>query len=487
MFYQQTNLLFLAALLFSVGFSLFLPGEVRADDEAVDMIVELISGSDTDMRNLALQQIREKAPGEDATMRFVELLPKLPSDVQVMLIDALGERGDATARPAILKLLNSDTEAIRVMATRALSSLAGPSDIRVLAKMAATGSNSEKEAARYSLRQLCGKEMNTAMIEALKSADTKSRIELIAALSDRNVKESLPVVLKSMNDTDLAVRLAVLDALRIMADENHTALILERLKSTNDNSERKRAELALLATCRRGRMKCTETVIAGFNEADVATRISLMHALAFAGGPEALNEIVTCLKDDDEGVRGEAVRVLAGWRDPAAIPHLKELARNVKNLRNHVLAIRGITRLASPGTDHPADISMLSEAMELATRKEEKVLVLGTLGTIPTLESLALVASCLDQPAIAEDAGFAAVLIAEKISGGSINQVRAVMQKVTKTVRSKETRDRAEKILEASQPQASALDPFGIIITVVNIPKVVIHGINSKWQRSLHS
>lgn len=419
----------------------------------VDMIVELVSGSDDDMRMLAIQQIREEVPGKDATKRFVELLPTLPPEVQVKLIDALEERGNVAARPAILKMLDSTTEAIRAMAARALSGVASPADIPVLAKVAATGSDPEKKAARHSLRQLRGDAMNAAMTEALKRADAKPRIELIAALMYRDVKESVPVVVKSADDSDVAVRLAVLASLRAMGDETHTAVIVKRLKSAKDKSERKQAALALLATCKRGQTKCADAVIAGFDGADAATCIFLMRALPLAGGPKSLNAIVARLKDDDESVSAEAVRVLAGWPDPAAITQLKGLARDVKNLRNHVLAIRGIVRLASPGKDRPADFATLSETMKLATRKEEKVLVLGALCTIPTPESLALVASGLDQPALMEDAGFVAVLIAEKISGGHEGQMRAVMQKVAESVQSEKTRDRAKKVLEASQPQ----------------------------------
>ncbi len=451
--FQHANCLLFIALLLPVCLVYFLAGETRAaDEDAVNMIVELISGSDNDMRMLALQQIRENVPGADATKRFVELLPKLPPDMQVKLIDALGDRGDATAHPTILNLLNSDSAAIRATAARALSGMASPADIPALARMAATGSVPEKEAARYSLRQLRGDEMNTAMIAALKSSDTKLRIELISVLTDRNVKESLPEILKSMDDSDLEARLAVLNALRGMGDENHTVMLVKRIKSAKDKSERKQAELALLATCRRGRAKCEQAVIEGFDGADAATSISMMQALALTGGPKSLNEIVTRLKDKDENIRAEAVRVLAGWPDPAAIPYLKELAGDDKNVKNHVLAIRGIVRLASPGKDRPADLATLGEAMKLATRKEEKVLVLGTLGRIPTLESLRLVASGLDQPMIAEDAGFVAVRIAEKIVGDNPSQVRPVMQKVTETVQNQETRDRAKKILDASRP-----------------------------------
>ncbi len=447
----------LTTLLFSAGLVPFLTGAaVAADDEVVEMIVELIKGSDPDMRMLAFQQIREEVPGKDATRHFVALLPTLPADIQTELIDALGERGDASARPMILEMLNSKTEAMRVMAARALAGLASPVDIPALAKLAATGSDPERKAARHSLRQLRGNAMNAAMIEALKNADAKSRVELITALTDRHVKESVPALLKNAHDPDRSLRLAVLDALRAMADEKHTALIVKRLKSAQDKAERKQATLTLLAICKRGRTKCAQAVIAGLTGADTATRISLMRALPLAGGPKSLNEIVARMQDKDKAVSAEAVRVLAGWPDTTATVHLKKLARNIKNLRDHVLAVRGIVRLASPGKDQPADLATLSEAMKLATRKQEKVLVLGALGTVRTSASLALVAACLDQPAIAEDAGFAAVLIAEKISAGNRDQVRAVMQKVVETVQREKTRDRAKKTLEPSHTHPAA-------------------------------
>jgi HEAT repeat protein len=345
-------------------------------------------------------------------------------------------------------MLNSESTAMRAMAARTLSNLASPSDIPTLAKIAATGSAQEKEAARHSLRQLRGNKMNAAMTEALNGADAKPRIELITALVDRNVKESLPAVVKSADDPDLGVRLAVLEALRAMADENYTAVIVKRLKAAEDTSERKQAALTLRTTCRRGQAKCAETVIAGFDGVDAQTRIVLMHALAEAGGPKSLNEIVARLEDVDMDVRTEAVRVLSGWPELGATVHLTKLARDSENLRNHILAMRGLVRLASPGASRPADLALLSEAMKLARRKDEKVLVLGTLGTIATPESLALVTPHLEEPVLVEDAGFVAVLIAEKIIESNQDQVRSVMQKVVQSVQNEETRAGARKVLE---------------------------------------
>ncbi|MCP4451553.1 MAG: hypothetical protein GY809_08830, partial [Planctomycetes bacterium] len=379
----------------------------------------------------------------------------LPVDLQVKLIDALGGRGDPVARPAILKMLNSETEAIRDVAASALAGVASPSDIPVLARMAATGSDLEKKAARRSLRLLPGHDMNTAMGAALQDAEAQMKIELMSALVDRKVIESIPVILKSVHDADLTVRLAVLDALRAMAGAKQTAIIVTRLKSAQDKKERRQAALTLVATCRRGRTKCAPAVIAGFKDADAPTRIALMRALLEAGGPKSLNEIVGRLKDKDKTVSSEAVRILSNWPDRTAYTPLTTLAGDVKNLRNHILALRGIVRLAGPAKDRAGDFATLSKAMTLATRKEEKVLVLGALGTIPTWESLTLVASFLDQPSLAEDAGLAAVVIAEKIGKDKQDQARAVMQKVAKTVKREKTRDRAKKVLEAPQSKAS--------------------------------
>jgi len=440
--------------LLSIGLVCLLTGNARAADEEpnealLQMIVELISDSDRDMRALGLQQVREEAPGEAATKLFVELLPKLPPDGQAGLLEALGERGDAVARPTVLEMLENKEAAVRAAAVRALGGLGSAADVPVLAAKAATGADAEKSSARQSLVQLRGDDVNGAVVAALKDADAKMRVELIGVLAARNAKETLPKVMQSADDSDPAVRLAVLEALRYLADESHTERIIQILKTTKEDAERKQAELTLLVTCSRGREKCADAIVAGLDGADVPSQIALVRALARAGGAKALEAIVARMKDGDDSVRDEAVRMLTGWPDPAVTPHLKELAGNIENLRHHVLAIRGLVRLGSPQKKKAEDLAMLGEAMKLATRSEEKRLVLGVLGSTAAPESLALVSPSLDDPALSEEAGLAAVMIAEKIKEGSKDEIRAAMQKVIGNAKSQKTRDRSQKVLDS--------------------------------------
>ncbi len=428
--------------------SLSQAAQAEPNEPLVQMIVELINDKDRDMRALGFQQVREEVPGEAATKRFAALVKELPPDGKAGLLEALGDRQDAAARPTVLEMLGSQDPAVRTAALKALGSLGTVADVPLLAGKTATGSDPVKNAARGSLVRLRGDDVNGAIVAAMAKAEPDVRVALLGVLAARNARESLPDVLKSVKAEDPGVRSAALGALRFLADENDTAAIAGILKA-GDDAQRKKAELALLAVCSRGGQTSAKAIIAALADADVPSRIALLHGLARAGGAASLEAIVARLKDDDEAVRAEAVRMLSGWGDPAAVPHLLEIAKPSESLRHRVLAIRGLVRLASPRDDKPADLKMLSELIKLARRPQEKCLVLGVLGGVGTSESLALVTPALDDPTLAEEAGLAAVMIAEKMKDGDKSKIRAAMEKVRRQVKNQKVRDRAQKILKS--------------------------------------
>ena len=90
-----------------------------------------------------------------------------PRRKQADLLEALGERGDAVARPKVLELVDGKEEVVRVASLRALGGLGSAADVPILAKWAATGSDNEKSAALQSLVRLRGDDVNEAINEAL--------------------------------------------------------------------------------------------------------------------------------------------------------------------------------------------------------------------------------------------------------------------------------------------------------------------------------
>jgi len=422
--------------------------EQKPDDALIQMITELVSDSDRDMRALGFQQVREEAPGPAATKKFAEVLSKLPPEGQAGLLEALGDRGDAAALPAVQKSIESKSQPVRAAALGALGALGGKQDVPLLAKKAAAGSDAEKNAARKSLVRMRGDGVNAAIQAAMADAKGDVHIELLGVLAARNAKEALPAVFKSAKDTDPAIRQAALGALRFLAGEKDTAAVVGLLKAAPEGPERRTAELALLTLCSRASEACSGAVIAGLDDADPASRVVLLRALARSGGAKALETIAARLKDDNEAARDQAVRMLAGWPDAAAVPHLRRLAKG-DNLRHQVLAIRGLVRLAGPQGDKPADAKILAELMGLAKRPDEKRLVLGALGGVATADSLKLATSSLDDAALVEEAGLAAVMIAEKMKDADKAALRTAMEKVGKKVKNQEVCKRAQKVLKS--------------------------------------
>src|SRR5687768_544895 len=99
---------------------------LRAQDDAISPIVDLLKEKDKELRAVALEHIRTQAKGEAATLKFAELLPTLAPDAQVGLLRALAGRGDKAAAPAVRSILaETKDEAVRGAAIEALGSLGG--------------------------------------------------------------------------------------------------------------------------------------------------------------------------------------------------------------------------------------------------------------------------------------------------------------------------------------------------------------------------
>jgi HEAT repeat protein len=435
--------------------ALALSGTLRAaeapGEELVQMIITLVSDKDRDMRSVGLQQVREEAKGPEATKKFAALLPKLSVDAQAGLLDALGDRADKSARPAVVAMLKSPDEAVRAAALKALGSLGAGEDVPVLAKSLTTA-GAEKTAAKAALVRLRGEGINATIVGESKQAKAEVRAELLAVLASRGATESVPVVLAAAEDADPTVRVAALAALRVLAGADQTAAVVKLVKAAKDSQEQWKAESALLAVCTRGRDACAPAILAGMADASPAASACLLRALARAGGDKALAAIVAATKDERPAVQNEAVRVLASWPEAAAVPHLLAIAKQPGSGPHQAIAVQGLVRLASPVKDKPADVSLLAQAMKLAQRAQEKRTVLGVLGGIASKESLDLVTPAMEDPEVSDEACLAAVLIAEQLSDPALR--RAALEKAMAKTQNPQIREKAQETLKGKAPES---------------------------------
>jgi len=100
--------------------------------KGIPLATEALGSGELGLQRTALQLIRE-LPGNAGTTVITEQLNKTAPALQMFLLDALAERGDTSALPAVEKAAQSDNELVRVAALRAIGVLGSKAQAKSLA------------------------------------------------------------------------------------------------------------------------------------------------------------------------------------------------------------------------------------------------------------------------------------------------------------------------------------------------------------------
>ena len=391
-------------------------GLVLADaGQRSELVTRALGGSDVLIRTVALQLVRELGdPQVIAACRAQ--WASLPAESQLAVMDADLKRG-AESLPTVLAATQSAHVSVRVPAWRALAELNVPATVATLAQAAAQGETAERDAARDTLARIHGPGVQEALFDEIGKSDAAVKAELLRVLGERNEAGAVSVLLENASAGAEPVRLAALESLRKLAAEEALAPLLALAGKQRLAADREPLLKALYATCQASRNKdqAARMVIDAINGAAAEQRRQFVAVLAALGTPEALNVAQKAAQDEDVELAKEAVRVLAQWPNATPAPQLLEMARSSKDSTLHALAMRGFVQLAGQVADPAERVALLSQALTVARRVEEKRQALGQLGQVPARPALEAVLPHLTDAGLANEAGAAAVSIAEKL------------------------------------------------------------------------
>jgi hypothetical protein len=189
------------------------------------------------------------------------------------------------------------------------------------------------------------------------------------------------------------------------------------------------------------------------SSADVPARCALLRVVAGTGTAKALQAVRESLKDPKPEIQEAAVKGLKEWPDPVAAPDLLAIAKDASLKPNlQILALQGYIRLAGTPQDKPAveKMKMYQEAMNLAKRPEEKRQILSGLGEVRTLDSLRMIAPCLDVKEVQAEACIAAGKVAKDLENNAAarDDVISALEKVVTISKDKRLVGDAQKTLD---------------------------------------
>jgi len=439
------------AVLLLCSYAICFGASGQSQDEAVGIVLDILRSDDQEMQTAAIAMVKEM-PGTQVTEALAKELPNLSAKSQVQLLSALGDRGDAAARPAVVAAGKSKDQSVRIAALRALGQLGDDSSVELLAHAAAGTKGAEQKAARDSLYRLRGPNVDKVILTAIPKAEAKTKVELISSVGQRNITAGVATLLETAKDSDRKVRTGSLRVLKVVAGPENLPALVELLITAKSSSDRTEAQKTIAAVAHRisDKNRQAETVLAVLPSVkDIPSRCSLLNVLGRIGDNSALPVLTAALKDENVEVQTAAIRALADWSTPEPAVELLKVADNSGNKVHRILALRGFVRLLGLPSDRPAGetIEMYKKAMKLAPDAGEKKKVLSGLSNTKSLAALQMAAGYLDDESLFVEAGAAVINIAGGIYADYPEQAKDMLNQIIKTTKNDSLRQQAQELI----------------------------------------
>ena len=420
-------------------------------NEAVGIVLDILRSDDQEMQAAAIAMVKEM-PGTEVTEALAKELPNLSARSQVQLLSALGDRGDAVARPAVVAAVKAENQSVRIAALRALGQLGDDSSVELLAQAAAGAKGAEQKAARDSLYRLRGPNVDKVILTAIPKAGAKTKVELISSVGQRNITAGVATLLETAKDSDRKVRTGSLRTLKVVAGPENLPALVELLIKAKSSTDRTEAQKTIAAVAHRieDKNRQAASVLAMLPSVkETAARCSLLNVLGRIGDNSALPVLNSALKDEKVEVQTAAIRALADWPTPEPVDELLKVAESSGNKVHRILALRGFVRLLGLPSERPAGetIEMYKKAMSLAPDAGEKKKVLSGLANTKSLAALQMAAGYLDDETLSVEAGAAVVNIAGGIYADYPEQAKDMLNQIIKTTKSESLRQQAQELI----------------------------------------
>jgi HEAT repeat protein len=377
--------------------------------EALTEVSRILKGDDPRLKTVAIAE-SVRLEGREATRRLISGLGGLEPRHQALLLESLVQRGeDALVRPVVVQALEAEAPVVREAAIRSMAHIGDASTVGSLVDIAEEVDPSRRQAALVALGRISGSGVEAAFVERLAAASPELRPALIRIVENRNFTEAIPFLKKQALGGETASAVASFRALGALAGPSELPALLEILMQRQNDAVTRPAEAAVVSVARKARPEeqPVEAVISLLaRRSEPAARSSLIRVLAGIGGEPSLNIILDNARDADAQVRGTAIREIADWREPDALPALAGLLNSSPEPVQRTLLLRGFTRLLQlPAGRLPAEtLGWYSKGLESVVTVEEKRLLLSGLAAVSSPGAIALVSPFLQDETVREEA-----------------------------------------------------------------------------------
>ncbi len=418
--------------------------------ESLDMLLAGLAAEQPWKRAVAADCVADLTKPEE--IEIVALaLPELPVQGKIAALVSLKDRCHPAVREAALASLGQPQTEVRTAALAALIASGSGEDVPALAALASTDEDLQvRYAAFETLRLMTAGGTNKAIIALINEAKTLSPVVVKSALARRS-PEFVSAFLKAAESSDAATRLEAFKALEIMATENEVRSLAGLLCQAAPGEEREAAGRAVWMSCQKIPDPALRSapLLAAMKNADATGQSAILPSLARLGGERALVAVHGAMQSENRAVRDAGYRALANWPDATVADELYEISKTCKLESYRVWSLRAYARVVSLPNERPPQqtFEMLKRAMELATRTEDKELIISRLGSVRVPDALTLLLSLLDDEELKKEAAGAVFTLAKGLSQSHPDQAKAALERIQPITRDAAILQQIPKVL----------------------------------------
>ncbi len=301
--------------------------------DAVAVARRHIGDNDAQMAATALRIMAKRdAPG------FVKSIAALNRNGQILALAIVGEFRIDKARDVALELAGSADADLREAAIAALGSVGDSACVGTLLAAGAVDA----------LAALDARGVEQAILAGISKGDSLSRMTALKAAVQRGIPDSDGALLAAAagNDSEVAI-----EALKVLGRSGDTANY-PRLVALLGGALSEEVETAVRRMIKRmdAMDHCLTPLSKRLDEKEVAVITAVLRSLSAIDTADALALVEKHLTAEDGDIRDTAVRALAQWADPAALPLLKRVAADdTAGMVHRTLCERAIARFSASG------------------------------------------------------------------------------------------------------------------------------------------
>lgn len=398
----------LAVRLAAFNGQILLQGEV-----ASPLVAQALLSSDTPWVKVALNQVRTMG-GPSSTVLFAQQLGLLAPDLQVQLINALADRGDAAALPAVSSGLNSASPAVQYAAIEALGRIGNETSVSLLLSGLASADEEIAKRSRHSLARIPDAGVNGALIQAYERGEEGIRSALAPVLAERQASDALPALYAVAAHQSGEARSTAIKAIGQIAREGDLDQVLDLYYGADDEEVRIAAAEAITTLCRHAapsEARSTSRASIYTLAPTSLTRATALDIFRKLGDNVLLPLVISACEDPDSVVREAGITALSGWPNPTPLQEVYALAKGADTEVQRALALDGYIRMLRLPSDQ-SEIDKLAgfkAAIELASGRPDTVrAVLAGLSDLKSAEALDVAEGYLTDTELHPEAAVAA-------------------------------------------------------------------------------